>query len=110
MIKVMVLNSVLVGAAFFEWIWHVLLAQAILQKHLIALCIRRMKKMFEVKVPEEFFTQNQLVSIYSTCVCIRSFHLSVPHFPISTTSSSFVFRSLADMNAILSCRDFIKGS
>lgn len=66
--------------------------------------------MFEVKVPEEFFTQNQLVSIYSTCVSMRCFHLSVPRFLISTTSSSFVFWSLADMNAILSCHGFIKGS
>lgn len=107
MITVLALNSALVSAAFFGWVLHVLLAQVILQKHLIELYIRRMKKILRLKFQQSSLLQNQLVSIGITCGGIRSFHLSVPHFSSSTTSSSFVFLSLADMSAILSCHGFM---
>lgn len=74
------------GFGMFCWL--------ILQKHLIALYIRRMKMILSFKCQRNSLIQNQLVSIGATCDSIRSLHFSMPHFSLSTTSSSFVFLSI----------------
>lgn len=62
-------------------------------------------------MPEKFFaSESACLSLISLVTVSGLFFLSMQGFPIYTMSSSFVFLSLADINAILFCCGFIKGS